>query len=92
MRAMEDTFYVEGAGSSLRVSDSIVSGNEIPTPPWSAVNVRSAASGQITRSAITSNTGIENGVAAGGADATLLVRQSSLFNNTGTVSSSMLSC
>jgi len=88
MRDMDDTFYVEGTGSSLRVSDSIVSGNDIPESPWTVVNVRSAASGQVSRSTIANNTGIENGVAAGGTDSNLLVQQSSLLNNTGVVSSS----
>jgi hypothetical protein len=82
MLAMEDTFFAEGAGTSLIVGDTRVENNVNPTS-WNVVSVRSGAIGRVTESSFTDNTGIQSGVSATSVGSVVTLLDSLISDNSG---------
>lgn len=82
MQAMQDTFFAEGAGTNLIVSETAVENNVNPTS-WNVVSIRSGAIGRVTESSITGNTGIQSGVSATSTGSVVSLLDSVIRDNSG---------
>jgi hypothetical protein len=82
MQAMQDTFFAEGAGTNLIVSETAVENNVNPTS-WNVVAVRSGAIGRVTESSITGNTGIQSGVSSTSTGSVVSLLDSVISDNSG---------
>jgi hypothetical protein len=88
MDTLEDTFFVEGSGSTLSVAGTSVTRNAVP-PAWSIVSAQSQAIATIMDSSFSQNRGVEFCVSATlGANVT--VRDSDISENQGVVSTIMI--
>lgn len=86
MITMRDTFFVEDSGSSLMVTGSLISDNQIVSNTWAGYTVLRGATATVTGSTLSGNSGLEFGAAAGGEGSSLTMTDSIISGNTGSVS------
>eukprot|EP00522_Entomoneis_paludosa_P006421 CAMPEP_0172451820 /NCGR_PEP_ID=MMETSP1065-20121228/9691_1 /TAXON_ID=265537 /ORGANISM="Amphiprora paludosa, Strain CCMP125" /LENGTH=668 /DNA_ID=CAMNT_0013203791 /DNA_START=39 /DNA_END=2045 /DNA_ORIENTATION=- len=82
MNSMVSTFDALDSGTSLIVADTLVENNFI-TDPWQVVDVQAGAVGQIEGSSVSTNSGMQFGIIARGAQSVVSVEDSFLANNVG---------
>lgn len=92
MTRLVDVFFVEGSGSSLSVSGTAIKDNAINLPPWGFIRALSSGNAQVTNTEFTNNSGVQNGIASGGAGTKVVLTSSSFTGNGGVVRVLVLAC
>ena len=82
MAGLTTAFVAQESGTSLFLQDVSIEDN-ILTSPWQAVDVQGGAVGQIDRSSLSTNSGLQFGIVARGAQSVISVQRTALSNNFG---------